>query len=79
VVQIVVRAPAPDEQSGSALVRDQRSSGSGVIVDAEGYILTNAHVVGVARRVQVLVPLSSETRAAVKSVLKPAGSWFTRK
>jgi serine protease Do len=42
-------------------------------VDAEGYILTNAHVVGVARRVQVLVPLSFENRAAAKSVLKPAG------
>jgi serine protease Do len=73
VVQIVARGPAPDEQSGAALVRDQRSSGSGVIVDAEGYILTNAHVVGVARRVQVLVPLPADSRPASKSVLKPAG------
>src|SRR5215217_5777678 len=73
VVQIIARGPASDEQSGSVLIRDQRSSGSGVIVDADGYIVTNAHVVGVARKVQVLVPSGSESRAAFKSVIKPAG------
>jgi len=73
VVQIIARGPASDDQSGSVLIRDQRSSGSGVIVDADGYIVTNAHVVGVARKVQVLVPSGSESRAAFKSVIKPAG------
>jgi len=37
--------------------REFRSAGSGVVVDAkQGYLITNAHVIGGARRVQVLVP-----------------------
>ncbi|MEO8126492.1 MAG: trypsin-like peptidase domain-containing protein [Bryobacteraceae bacterium] len=73
VVQIVARSPAADDQSGSPLLKDQQSSGSGVIVDTAGYILTNAHVVGLARQVQVVVPIAAESRAASKSVIKPAG------
>jgi serine protease Do len=38
------------------LVTTERSSGSGVIVDAGGYILTNAHVVRGAQRLQVALP-----------------------
>ena len=39
------------------LVTTQRASGSGVIVDPEGYILTNAHVVTGAQRLRVDIPL----------------------
>jgi serine protease Do len=77
VVQIVARGLAPDTETGSALLRAQRSRGSGVIVDSEGYVVTNAHVIGLTRQVQVLLPLPVETRAALKSVIKPAGKLVT--
>ena len=34
----------------------QRSMGSGFVIDPEGYIMTNAHVVSGAQRVQVVLP-----------------------
>jgi serine protease Do len=40
----------------SDLVTTQRASGSGVIVDTEGYVVTNAHVVRGASRVRVEIP-----------------------
>ena len=39
------------------LVTTERASGSGVIVDPDGYIVTNAHVVARAQRLQVEVPI----------------------
>jgi len=39
------------------LVSTQRASGSGVIVDREGYIITNAHVVRGAQRLRVEIPI----------------------
>ena len=39
------------------LVTTQRASGSGVIVDPEGYIVTNASVVTGAQRLRVDIPL----------------------
>ena len=34
----------------------QRAIGSGFVIDPDGYIMTNAHVVANAQRVQVLLP-----------------------
>ena len=59
IVQVFTSGLAPlagvvTDQSN--LVTPQRSSGSGVIVDAEGYIVTNAHVVRGASRIRVEIP-----------------------
>jgi serine protease Do len=41
------------DRSGGAVVSQQRSSGSGILISSDGYIVTNAHVVQGARRLQV--------------------------
>ena len=58
VVQILVSSFAPQEgpPGRAAVVERQQSTGSGFVIDAEGYILTNAHVVNGARRVQIVLP-----------------------
>ena len=42
--------------STADLLSRQRIMGSGVILDADGYIVTNAHLVEGARRIQVALP-----------------------
>ena len=59
VVKIYSSGLAPVETSNTnrtAFLAQQRSVGSGVIMDPQGYILTNAHVVQRARTLNVLVP-----------------------
>ncbi len=58
VVQIEVSGFGPAEESGrkdTALIVRQRAIGAGVIVDADGYIMTNAHVVAGAQRIRVVM------------------------
>ena len=64
VVQIEVRLRAPVENEDgrrTGFVSNQRASGSGVILDATGYIITNAHVVEGSREIDVSVADSSDT------------------
>ena len=62
VVQILVSSYGAQNEGGggrgdaSVVVGRQRSVGSGFVVDAEGYIMTNAHVVNGAQRVQIVLP-----------------------
>jgi serine protease Do len=60
VVQVVVTAYTTVDRGGSSqidlVMGKQRSIGSGAIIDADGYIITNAHVVKDARSVQVVLP-----------------------
>ena len=76
VVQIFVTGYAsPDEEDRAASSEPQleRSSGSGVIVDADGYIVTNAHVVENATRIEVELPFDTAGGARSRSILKRRG------
>jgi serine protease Do len=64
VVQIQTTGYGPLSENDSdrgrtALIVRQHAVGSGVIVDANGYIMTNAHVVEGAHRIRVALPMSS--------------------
>ena len=77
VVQIFTTGLAPAAgivTDQSSLVTTQRASGSGVIVDAEGYIVTNAHVVRGASRIRVEIPVapSGQSLLARRSRVAPA-------
>jgi serine protease Do len=70
VVQILVTGYGTVEQPGqTALISHQRTLGSGVIVDPDGYILTNAHVVQGAERVRVVL-FSSENLNSPHATLR---------
>ena len=60
VVQILVSSYGPRNEgppgSAGVVIGRQQSTGSGFVIDPEGYIITNAHVVNGARRVQIVLP-----------------------
>ena len=72
VVQILVTSYGVREDSvrgdTSAVFGLQRSTGSGFVIDPEGYIMTNAHVVNGAQRVQIVLP-TENADGTLKSAL----------
>ena len=76
VVQIFVTgysAPDEDDHAAGGEPTLERTSGSGVIVDGDGYIVTNAHVVENATRLEVDLPFSATGGAQARSILKRRG------
>jgi serine protease Do len=70
VVEIFATSYAPGDgvvARSADLISTQRASGSGVIVDAEGYIITNAHVVRGAQRVRVELSLPADGRSILRT------------
>lgn len=75
VVQVIATGygGVPSDASGtSGILSPQRAGGSGVILHADGYVLTNAHVIANARRVRVMLP-AIPAAIAGKSIVRPAG------
>lgn len=67
VVEVLVTgygSPSDEDSSASSAVERERSQGSGVIVDPDGYIVTNYHVVKGSDRVRVALtpPVSQESQ-----------------
>jgi serine protease Do len=76
VVQIFVvgyAAPDTEEAAGAGQPVLERSSGSGVIVDPDGYIVTNAHVVENATRLEVELPLAATGGDPGRSIITRRG------
>src|SRR6202040_2141986 len=72
VVQIQTTGYGPLSEGSrgeAALIVRQHAVGSGVIVDSNGYIMTNAHVVEGAQRIRVALPMPME---ASQSAFAPA-------
>jgi serine protease Do len=81
VAQILVTGYGPLEEGGhgntASVIGRQRAIGSGFVIDPSGYIVTNAHVVNGAQRVQVVLSNSGvegslEAALSTRTTVVPA-------
>ena len=76
IVQIFVTGYVPPDEKEQAAAGEpslERSSGSGVILDSAGYVITNAHVVEHATRLEVELPFAATGGAPGKSIVRRRG------
>jgi len=74
VVQIQTTGYGPLSEGSrgeAALIVRQHAVGSGVIVDSNGYIMTNAHVVEGAQRIRVALPMLASSPANAPAGQRP--------
>lgn len=62
VVRIVTSGFGPAEGSSSGALTSQKGTGSGVILDRNGFVITNAHVLEGATRIRVVLVASPPDR-----------------
>src|SRR5215510_8675370 len=75
VVQILVTSYGPREEEGdrgnaNVVLGRQRSVASGFVIDGDGYIMTNAHVVNGAQRIEVVIA-PNDADGSLRSALSP--------
>ena len=77
VVQIYTTSFGPVMGSipqGAAVFGHQQATGSGVILDSSGYIITNSHVVQGAKRIQVRLSAAAMGQDAGMSIVAGGGA-----
>ena len=62
-----------EESTNASVLTRQRSLGTGILLRADGYIVTNAHVVQGSRQVHVQLPMPDRASPGHHSVLRPSG------
>jgi serine protease Do len=80
VVQVFASGFRVNPERSSAdpgLISKTRNVGSGVVLDSDGHILTNAHVISGAASVEVVLPALFEAGSPRKSILKGRGKRFS--
>src|SRR3954470_2079193 len=75
VVQILVtsygpRAEESDRANANVVLGRQRSIASGFVIDPDGYIMTHAHVINGAQRIEVVIP-PSDADGSLQAALSP--------
>jgi serine protease Do len=76
IVEIMVTgygSPNDEDSTASSAVERERSQGSGVIVDPDGYIITNYHVVKGSERVRVVLTPAMKDESQPYALLKSRG------